>query len=97
MHFFDPRAFHERGKFFNVLLVALFVVFALKPFRNWLKQTKEFLVPQALPAGKGVPELGPPSSEQAGTHIKKEQILDLTRTDPEKIVSVIRSWIEEGR
>ena len=83
--------------FFNVLLVALFVLFALKPFRNWLKQTREYLAPQALPAGKGIPELGAPSAEQEGTHIKKEQILDLTRTDPEKIVSVIRGWIEEGR
>ncbi len=82
---------------FNVVLVALFFVFALKPFRNWLKQTKEYFAPQPLPAGQGVPELGAPSSEQAGTHIKKEQILDLTKTDPEKIVSVIRSWIEEGR
>ncbi|RLB17786.1 MAG: flagellar M-ring protein FliF [Thermoplasmata archaeon] len=82
---------------FNVLLVALFFVFALKPFRNWLKQTREYFVPQPLPEGQGVPELGAPSSEQAGTHIKKEQILDLTKTDPEKIVSVIRSWIEEGR
>jgi flagellar M-ring protein FliF len=83
--------------FFNILLVALFFVFALKPFRNWLRQTKEYFVPQALPAGEGVPELGPPSSDQAGTHLKKEQILDLTKTDPEKIVAVIRSWIEEGR
>jgi flagellar M-ring protein FliF len=95
----DWMSYAKKGMkpFFNVLLVALFFVFALKPFRSWLKQTKEFLVPQALPEGKGVPELGPPSSEQAGTHIEKEQILDLTRTDPEKIVSVIRSWIEEGR
>ncbi len=82
---------------FNVLLVALFFVFALKPFRNWLKQTKEFLVPQPLPAGQGVAELGAPRADQAGTQLKREQILDLTKTDPEKIVSVIRSWIEEGR
>lgn len=81
---------------FNVLLVALFFVFALKPFRNWLKQTRDYLAPQFLPGGQGVPELGAPSSEQAGAHIKKEQILDLTKTDPEKIVSVIRGWIEEG-
>ncbi len=83
--------------FFNIVLVLLFFLFALKPFRSWLKQTKEYLAPPPLPAGATVPELGAPSAEAAGAHIKKEQILDLTRTDPEKIVEVIRGWVQEGR
>jgi flagellar M-ring protein FliF len=83
--------------FFNILLVLLFFLFALKPFRSWLKQTKEYLGPPTLPAGAMVPELGVPSGEAAGAHIKKEQILDLTRTDPQKIVEVIRGWVQEGR
>jgi flagellar M-ring protein FliF len=83
--------------FFNILLVLLFFLFALKPFRSWLKQTKEYLGPPPLQAGATIPELGAPSGEAAGAHIKKEQILDLTRTDPEKIVEVIRGWVQEGR
>lgn len=81
---------------FNILLVVLFFLFALKPFRNWLKQTKDYFGSQALPARAGVPELGAPSPEEGG-QIRKDQILDLTRTDPEKIVTVIRSWIQEGK
>lgn len=80
---------------FNVVLVALFFFFALKPFRNWLNQTRQYFAPKALPAGAGVPELEAPPREGGGAILDKEQILDLTNADPEKIVEVIRGWMRE--
>jgi flagellar M-ring protein FliF len=81
---------------FNGLLVLLFFFLAVRPFRKWLNQAKAYTAQQAaLPAGAEVPRLGEVSDEASG-RIHKEQIVDVTKADPERIAEIIRGWIREG-
>ncbi len=81
---------------FNVFLAGLLLFFVIRPLRNWLKQAGEYLGPKALPAGAEIPQLEAGSGKLSGDLISKNQVLDISRTEPEKIAGVIRSWIREG-
>ncbi|HDG98902.1 MAG TPA: flagellar M-ring protein FliF [Desulfobacterales bacterium] len=82
--------------FFNVLLIFLFFFFVIKPFKKWLHQAKEYVGPAALPPGKEVPQLSAGTEGGGEGIIRKEEILEISRTEPEKIAEVIRSWVREG-
>jgi flagellar M-ring protein FliF len=81
---------------FNVFLAVLLLFFVIRPLRNWLKQAGQYVGPTALPAGADVPQLEAGSGKLSGDLISKNQVLDISRTEPEKIAGVIRSWIREG-
>jgi len=81
---------------FNVGLVLLFFFVAVRPFRRWLNQAKEYMGPQALTGGKEIRRLESPDTEGTSHQIEKEQILDITRTEPERVAAIIRGWIREG-
>jgi len=82
---------------FNVILIAIFFLFVIKPFKKWLNEAKGFSGPAALPQGEPIPQLaaGPGGGGGSG-QLSKEDILDITKSEPEKIAEVIRSWIREG-
>lgn len=81
----------------NVVLILLFFLFAVRPFRKWLNQAKQYpKAPEALPAGAEIPKLGAAPLEGASGQINKEEILDLTKTEPERIAEIIRGWIRES-
>jgi flagellar M-ring protein FliF len=80
----------------NLGLILLFFLFAVRPFRKWLRQTREQIGPQALPVGRDVPRLESATGDGSSGVIHKEQILDVSKTEPEKIAAVVRGWIREG-
>ena len=81
---------------FNVLLIFLFFFFVIKPFKKWLNQAKEYVEQEALPPGKEVPQLSAGGESEKEDRIRKEEILEISRTEPEKIAEVIRGWVREG-
>ncbi|RLB20198.1 MAG: flagellar M-ring protein FliF [Deltaproteobacteria bacterium] len=82
--------------FFNVILIFLFFFFVVRPFKNWLNQAKEYVGPQALPPGKELPQLASGGEGGSIEAIRKEEILDISRAEPDKIAEVIRRWVREG-
>jgi flagellar M-ring protein FliF len=81
---------------FNVLLAILLLFFVIRPLRNWLKQARQYVGPNALPAGAQIPQLEAGDGRVSGDLISRNQVLDISKTEPEKIAGVIRSWIREG-
>jgi len=82
--------------FFNIVLIFMFFLFVIKPFKKWLDQAKEYVAPTALPPGQEVPQLSEGErGEQEGV-ISKQEIVEISRTEPEKIAEIIRSWVREG-
>jgi flagellar M-ring protein FliF len=81
---------------FNVFLAVLLLFFVIRPLRNWLRQAGEYVGPRALPAGAEIPQLEAGNGRASGDLISKNQVLDISKTEPEKIAGVIRSWIREG-
>lgn len=81
---------------FNVLLIALFVVLVVKPFRKWLSQAGEAVKTRALHGGAEFPKLESGAVEGAIGRLNKESILDISKADPERIAEVIRGWVREG-
>ncbi len=80
----------------NVILIFVFFFFAVKPFKKWLNQAKGYMGPAALPPGREVPQLSAGSEPGGEGTIRKEEILEISRTEPEKIAEVIRAWVREG-
>ncbi len=81
---------------FNLILIALLFLFVIKPFKKWLNEAREFAGPAALPQGEAVPQLAAGSPGGGSGQLSKEEILDITKSDPEKIAEVIRAWVREG-
>ena len=78
----------------NLLLIVLFFVLAVRPFRRWLSQADQQQV--LLRQGSDTPQLegggggGNPEMEQ------QTQLLELTKKNPEMAADIIRSWLSEG-
>lgn len=86
---------------FNVILIVLFFFLAVKPFKKWIHQAGETLsaVP-ALPQGAqggGVPKLGAQAGESHGEAEGAQNLLELTKGNPEMVAQIIRQWLSEGR
>jgi flagellar M-ring protein FliF len=82
---------------FNIALILMFFFLAIKPLRKWLRQATQYAAPQALPAGGEMPQLESATGAGSGEVIRKQEMLDLGKTEPEKIAQVIRGWIREGQ
>lgn len=82
---------------FNIILVLLFFVLAIRPFRRWLNQASEYIGPQALPSGPDVPQLNMPSDEMIQRQESKRKLLEVTKENPDLAAEVIRNWITEVR
>jgi flagellar M-ring protein FliF len=86
---------------FNGILIALFFFLAVKPFKKWIHQAGETLgALPALPAGQqggGVPKLGAQAGESHGEVDGNQNLLELTKSNPEMVAQVIRQWLSEGR
>jgi flagellar M-ring protein FliF len=82
---------------FNVLLVILFFVLGIRPFKKWLNKTGETLATRALPRGEEVPRLAGLAGEGQRDSTERDRLLDVTKSNPDLAAQVIRSWIGEGR
>jgi flagellar M-ring protein FliF len=79
----------------NVLIVGLFFLVAIKPFKKWLSQTSDYVsVRAALPSGaqkdeaQGVGELQSRYSE-------KVKLLEATKENPDIAADIIKTWLNE--
>ena len=82
--------------FFNIVLIFMFFFFVIKPFKKWLNQAKEYVGPSALPPGREVPQLSEGEGADREAVISKQEIVEISRTEPEKIAEIIRTWVREG-
>jgi flagellar M-ring protein FliF len=82
---------------FNIILVVLFFLFAIRPFRRWLNQAGEYVATKALQPGDEIPQLEPQAGRDPSTSGTKEKILDMNKTQPDLAAQVIRSWINERK
>ena len=79
---------------FNVLLVLVFFVAAIKPFKKWLNQTGEYVSTMSLQQK----EETSPDSNVAEIQMRqnaKQQLLNVTRNNPDAAADIIKSWISE--
>ncbi len=77
----------------NLLLVGLFFFLVARPFRNWLREAgrQQELLPQSpetrrIEAGEGI---------QTGDNDQHNQLLEMTKKNPEMAAQIIRSWLGE--
>lgn len=77
----------------NLLLVALFFLLVVRPFRNWLREAgrNQALLAQGretrrIEAGKALPESDVDPQSQA---------LEMSKKNPEMTAQIIRSWLSE--
>lgn len=79
---------------FNIILIVLFFLLAIRPFRKWLSQTGEHIATKRLQAGEAVPQIGAESSipEDAAS---RERLADVRQASPEVAADILRGWISE--
>jgi flagellar M-ring protein FliF len=84
---------------FNLLLVAMFFLLAIKPFKKWLNQAGETLgSTAALPQGQpGAPRLAAQASEAQIEGDSNRSLLDMTKSNPDMAAQIIKHWISEGK
>jgi len=98
----SPPSWMEYGKratkpAFNILLVALFLLLVVKPFKKWIHQAGDVLSTQALSQGQGVPKLTARGGERQAEADGTSNLLEITKGNPEVVAQIIRQWISEGR
>jgi len=82
---------------FNIFLIALFFLFAVRPFKRWLKNAGESIFVPSLPQGEGVPQLSEQAGEAADKTGEKKRTAEITASNPDMAAQVIRAWLHEGR
>ncbi len=78
----------------NLLLIALFFLLAVRPFRKWLRQ--EGRQQAVLRKGPDTPQLEAGGAELHPEMAQQTQLLELTKKNPEMAADIIRSWLSEG-
>jgi flagellar M-ring protein FliF len=80
---------------FNIVLLALFFVLAIKPFKKWLDRTVEYLDTKSLQSGGDIPKLSSQSKGGIEAMDNTGQLGEITKSDPSAAAEVIRTWISE--
>ncbi len=80
----------------NVLIVGLFFLVAIKPFKKWLSQTSEFVSVRALPSGSGVEREETHSAGELQTrYTEKVKLIEATKENPDVAADIIKTWLNE--
>ena len=79
----------------NVLIVALFFLIAIKPFKKWLNQTSEYVSTRALPRGRGNEELSNSAGDLMARQSEKLKLLEATKENPDVAADIIKTWLNE--
>jgi len=90
---------------FNVILVCLFILLAVRPFRKWIHQNGQILTQHAAALPPGSPPAGSlPAQAQGGAGAALSEgdpattnLLEISKGNPEAVAAIIRSWLSEGR
>ncbi|NLA76087.1 MAG: flagellar M-ring protein FliF [Deltaproteobacteria bacterium] len=79
----------------NVVIIGLFFLVAIKPFKKWLSQTSELVsVRKALPSGMGKEEAGS-VGELETRYSEKVKLLEATKENPDIAADIIKTWLNE--
>lgn len=81
---------------FNIFLVVMFFLFAVRPFKRWLNQAGEYIATRELQRGDQVPQLDSQAGRDSLASDVKGKILEMNKRRPELSAEVIRTWINEG-
>ena len=81
---------------FNVLLIGLFFLFAVRPLRKWLSQAGEYSGQRELPPGDEVQRLESSTGGPDVTEENKKQLMEATRNNPDVAADIIKNWIGEA-
>jgi len=78
----------------NIALAVLFLVFAIRPLKKFLESSSEYTPPKALPQG------GSDAIDARGVELQlrqnsKQQLLEVTRKNPDVAADIIKTWINE--
>ncbi|MBN1847717.1 MAG: flagellar M-ring protein FliF [Deltaproteobacteria bacterium] len=81
---------------FNIALVILFFLFAIRPFKRWLNHAGDYVNTMSLQQGAEIARL----EDQASDEIRrkqenKRQLLEATKENPDAAAEIIRRWINE--
>jgi hypothetical protein len=80
---------------FNILLVILFFLLAVRPFKKWLTQTGDYIGSMALPQGGEVPQLSPTTDAGETEGDSNHLLTNISKSNPDVAAEIIRSWISE--
>jgi flagellar M-ring protein FliF len=79
----------------NVLIVGLFFLVAIKPFKKWLSQTGEYVsVRTALTSGSQQDEVHGVGELQS-RYTEKVKLLEATKENPDIAADIIKTWLNE--
>lgn len=79
----------------NILLVILFFLLAVRPFKRWLNQTGEYVSARALQQGDEARVLESQSAEIQLRQKSKQKLLETTKDNPDIAADIIKNWINE--
>jgi flagellar M-ring protein FliF len=79
----------------NVLMIALFFLVAIKPFKKWLNQTSEFVSTRALPQVVETDDLSSTAPDMQARQNEKLRLLEATKQNPDVAADIIKTWLNE--
>lgn len=82
---------------FNVFLVVIFFLFAVKPFKKWLNRTGETLLIRQLPQGGEVQQLSEEAGGGTGRTPEEAGARGVASNNPDIAAQVIKGWLSEGK
>jgi flagellar M-ring protein FliF len=81
---------------FNILLILLFFLLAIRPFKKWLSQAEEYVGTMSLQQGSG-PGSDSQTAELQMKQNSRQQLIDATKQNPNVAADIIKTWINEVR
>lgn len=82
---------------FNIALVLIFFLFAIRPFRKLLNKAGKYIGTNALPQGEEIQRLTSHAGEAQSHEKSKEQLIAMSKSKPDVAADIIRNWISEGK
>lgn len=81
---------------FNIALVILFFLFAIRPFKRWLNHAGEYVNTMALQQGADIAKIEDQAADEVRSRQEnKKQLLEVTKENPDAAAEIIRRWINE--
>ena len=80
----------------NIVLIALFFLLAVRPFKKWMSQTGEYIQRAALSQGDDVLSISG-DSETGRIPQGREQLNNISKSQPDAAAEIIKGWINQGQ
>ena len=79
----------------NIILIGLFFLLAIRPFKRWLNQAGEVINQRALLENREIPQLEASQRDIFSGQESKRRLLEDTKGNPGAAADIIRHWINE--